>query len=117
MFRDLMKKIDATEDMSEWEKERVNRLFLPIPCGAGWSLSIQANETAYSIPRVSGLELSEYTEFELGIMKDGILEQRLENLPYSLRIVLKEQSFEGVYPYVPASLVQDAYDVLKNLKA
>jgi hypothetical protein len=77
----------------------------------GMSVSIQASEGHYSAPRISGLDATEYTQFELGYPDfcppDYILEYAED----------KDDTTETVYPYVPYELIQKMLEEMSDVIA
>jgi hypothetical protein len=75
----------------------------------GMSVSIQASEGHYSAPRISGLDATEYTQFELGYPNfcppDYILDYAED----------KDEPTETVYPYVPYELIQRMLEEMSNV--
>ena len=67
----------------------------PIVCADGYSVSIQANEYTYCMPRVTGAE--HYTAVELGF-------------PSEPDELINEYAEGSIYPYVPARIVQQLID-------
>ena len=67
-----------------------------IKCKDGFTMSVQAGETQYCHPRVTGAE--RYTEVEIGFpnQKEDLILEYAEN---------SDTPTETVYPYVPAPLV------------
>jgi hypothetical protein len=77
--------------------------------GNGMSVSIQASDSHYSSPRISGLDATEYTQFELGYPNfrppNYILEYAEE----------KDEPTETVYPYVPYELIQRMLEEMSDV--
>jgi hypothetical protein len=77
--------------------------------GNGMYVSIQASERHDSSPRISGLDATEYTQFELGYPDfcppDYILVYAED----------KDDPTETVYPYVPYELIQKMLEEMSDV--
>jgi len=76
----------------------------PIVCADGYSVSIQANEYTYCMPRVTGAK--HYTAVELGFPSepDELINEYAEEDGHL------DEYTGTVYPYTPACIVQQLID-------
>lgn len=72
-----------------------------IRCASGWAASIQASNLHYSTPRLDGLEA--YSAGEIGFPTSV----SPELLPYAENDDDESDKANGVFPYVPVSVIVD----------
>ena len=89
-----------------------------LPLRNGMVLSIQAGKRNYSEPRLDGLSPYDYESFEVAIWnKDGdwlnpFMESDMKNKPWSSHW----SEYDNVAGWVPADVVQEIYDDLRELE-
>ena len=85
-----------------------------------YTLSVQASYYHYCDPRETLEDLSQYTEMELAIFKDGEWVQPREDekiKQFSRYVELEEKYEQGGVPvggYIPVSLLQELYEYLSK---